>query len=352
MKSFEHLRAMYFVAISGRHEAMQYEMAIKKYGSVEEAYNLSDAKALKEKADRDIDEALKRNINIIGIDDPDYPVLLREYAWHPLVLFYRGDIKRLSTFENNLGIVGSRNCTIQGRDITRELVSGLSGRNISIISGMARGIDGEAHKAALRNNLFTCAVLAGSVDYIYPAENKAIYNALLEKGVILSEQPPGDYPKKQYFPARNRIIAGLSNAVLLTEAGQRSGALITCDFALDAGRDVLTVPQSVDSVYGIGCNEMLKKGAACITCSEDILLAMGYDVENCVEKCIDLSELNDIQKRVYNVVAAKRGLTEDEIIKQSLLNVNVVKQALAFLELFGYVRRREDGAYLGILKQK
>lgn len=360
---------MYWISIIGNKSNNQYEKAIDAFGSIHNAWTFTENenypgngiveenfliklknKVLREKAKTDVEKAMREGVGIVSIEDNEYPVMLTDYKYRPLVMFYIGDLKRLGTCEKSLGVVGSRNSTATGRDITKRLIEGLRGKNIAVISGMARGIDATAHIAALENDLFTVAVLGCGPDFVYPSENRPIYNKIKEKGLILSEHPPGTTPTKQYFPARNRIIAGLSDAILVTEAGKKSGAMITVDLALDAGRDILSVPQSVDSMYGAGCNELLKNSAACITESADVLLALGYNVDSCNPEEFDPGILTEEQRTVYNIVLSSGGVNEDEITERSYLDVVSVKRALGFLELMRIIRLRDDGEYVPQVK--
>jgi len=293
-----------------------------------------------------IDEAINMNMGIVTIDEPAYPTLLLEYHAHPLLLFYFGDIERINDFDYRLAVVGSRNCTIQGKDDINRMITGLRGENVAIISGLARGIDGVAHKAALNNNLFTVGVLASGADVCYPPEHKAIYNEIRKRGVIISENPPGARPLKQYFPARNRIIAGIADAILVGEAGIKSGALITAELGLDDGRTVMSIPQSINSIYGAGCNDLLKTGADCVTCTADVMLGLGMDVSKCMSDKIDISGLPEDEKTVYSILAHSKGLNEDQIYNRSLMNISAFKAALIKLQLKNFVRRRDDGIYI------
>lgn len=297
-------------------------------------------------AKRTVEEALSKNIGIVAFDDADYPVRMREYDNMPILLYYEGNLKPAINPEHAISVVGARNCTVLGREITDKLISPLKESQTVVISGMARGIDYCAHKAALSNDLFTVAVLGCGTDVIYPAENAAIYRKIKETGLILSEQPPGTKPFKSYFPARDRIIAALSDCVLVTEAGITSGALITADFAVEYGLDVLCVPHSVDSQFGAGCNQKIKEGAGCVTCASDILLALNVSENGNSKPSLDRNVLGDNEKSILSLIEKRGKIYEDDISQLLNFEVYIVKRSLAALEIYGFIKRRDNGEIL------
>ena len=234
------------------------------------------------------DQALEKARKIIGQTDltvltllsPEYPPLLKSIYDPPPVLYCKG--KPLEFDRPAIAVVGSRHSSQYGRTAARRISCELAIAGVIIISGMARGIDTMAHKGALDvKEGYTIAVLGGGVDYIYPSENTTIYNSILDNGTIISEYPPGAKPSPGNFPARNRIVSGLSSGILVVEAGVKSGALITVDCALDQGREVYALPGNVGSPYSRGTNKLLKEGAKIVTSAEDILedLSTMFDFE-------------------------------------------------------------------------
>jgi DNA processing protein len=224
------------------------------------------------------EEALKRAESILNLPDirtltlmcPDYPPLLKAIYDPPPVLYCKG--LPLRTDGSSIAVVGSRRSSEYGRMAARRLSCRLAAAGVSIVSGMARGIDTMAHRGALdAANGYTVAVLGCGVDYIYPPENSSLYKSILERGTILSEYPPGTIPTAGNFPARNRIISGLAHGTLVVEAGLKSGALITVDFALEQGREVYALPGNINSPFSEGTNKLLKDGARMITSERDIL---------------------------------------------------------------------------------
>ncbi len=211
-----------------------------------------------------------QGIKVFRITDKSYPEALKATDDPPPVLYLRGDFKYPHD-NRTIAIVGSRRATEYGRSMAGELAYELAARGITIVSGMARGVDTCAHRGALEANGRTIAVLGCGVDIPYPPENRKIIGEAIKSGAVVSEFPAGMKPLSGNFPARNRIISGLSMGVVVIEAGERSGALITVDFALEQGREVFAVPGNAKSRESKGTNGLIKQGAKTVTCVEDIL---------------------------------------------------------------------------------
>ncbi len=237
-----------------------------------------------------------------------------------------------------VAIVGARTCSSYGRSVTRSLARDLAGAGLVVVSGMARGIDGEAHRGALEADGFTVAVLGCGIDRDYPATHSELARRICERGLVLSEYEPGIEPAPWRFPARNRIIAGLCGATVVVEARERSGALITADFALEEGRDVLAVPGEITSALSAGTNALLKLGAAPVTRAQDVLELYGFDAA--VRKAPTLGR--DAEAVLARLQDA--SLTVDELVRASGLHPSVVAGALTELELLRCVAL-EDGVY-------
>ncbi|GAB7388205.1 DNA-processing protein DprA [Bacillaceae bacterium] len=210
-------------------------------------------------------------VSIWTIYDADYPAALAEVYDRPLVLYYKGKRAAEALARPMLSIVGTRSPTAYGKRVARELAAGVSGRGWTIVSGMARGIDSEAHRGALEAGGLTVAVLGSGVDVVYPWENEKLYERILENGCVISEYPPGTRPRKGFFPRRNRIISGLGKGTVVVEAAQRSGALITADLALEQGKEVFAVPGPIFSPQSAGPHLLIQQGAKLVTSSADIL---------------------------------------------------------------------------------
>ena len=212
----------------------------------------------------------KNNIKVISINDKEYPESLKRIYDPPIVLYANGNLNLLNN--KSIAIVGCRLCSVYGKIITKKLAYNLSEKNITIISGMARGIDTYAHIGALEAKGRTIAVLGSGIDVIYPKENERLYYEIIRNnGLILSEYIVGTKPIPMNFPRRNRIISALANGVLVTEAKIRSGSFITVDFALEQGKEIFSVPGNINSANSEGTNSLIKQGAKLVTCVEDIL---------------------------------------------------------------------------------
>jgi DNA processing protein len=219
--------------------------------------------------DRELERIDRGGIRAISIDDSRYPRLLREIAAPPSVLYVRGELTPED--ETAVAIVGTRRATASGREIAGRLAEELAAAGVTVVSGLARGIDGAAHQAAVRAEGRTIAVLGSGPDVIYPPEHRLLAERIAERGAVLSDYPPGRKPDAMNFPARNRIISGLSLGVILVEAPAKSGALITADFAADQGRDVFVAPGNMLAATSAGSNALLRDGARAITCANDVL---------------------------------------------------------------------------------
>lgn len=210
----------------------------------------------------------ENNIKIININEREYPQALKKIYDPPISLYVKGDIEKLNN--KNIGIVGCRECTTYGKKSAEYFAYNLSKQNINIVSGLAKGIDSYAHLGSL-NTGNTIAVLGNGLDMIYPKENLELANEIIKRGgTIISEYPCGTKPDKMKFPARNRIISGISIGIIVIEAKEKSGTLITVDFALEQGREVFVVPGNINSINSVGTNDLIKQGARLVTTYEDI----------------------------------------------------------------------------------
>ena len=216
----------------------------------------------------DLAAAKKLGVNIITLFDQDYPRILKEIPGAPLVLYVLGKINVEDSL--SFGIVGSRRASFYGLINAERFASGLSAQGVTIVSGMARGVDTYAHRGALKAQGRTIAVMGSGFNHIYPAENTDLAKKIALSGAVISEFPMDTKPLAQNFPRRNRLISGLSLGILITEAAKNSGALITADFALEQGRDVFALPGRIDSLGSMGTNALIKQGAKLVTCYEDI----------------------------------------------------------------------------------
>lgn len=221
---------------------------------------------------------VKHNIAIVNINDKTYPALLKEIHDPPITIFAKGNVDLLKEF--SIAVVGCRDATNYGLLMSKKLSYDLASKNIVIVSGLAKGIDASAHVGALMAKGKTIAVLGCGVDIPYPAQNLELYKEILKENLIISEYLVGTKPEAGNFPARNRIISGLSHGVVVVEARKKSGSIITVDFALEQGRNVYAVPGNINSQNSFGTNELIKQGARLITNSQDILEDIDFSIAN------------------------------------------------------------------------
>lgn len=224
--------------------------------------------------DKLLNDYTSQNIHLITILDDDYPSRLKTIYQPPWILFARGDLSLLKN-RKTLAVVGSRNVTAYGIGAIDYLFPSLIERDVLIVSGLAKGIDAHAHKAAIKMGGKTIGVIAGGFHNLYPKENVKLAEYMMEKQLVLSEYPPATMPAKWQFPMRNRIISGLSEGTLVIEARKKSGSLITADFALNEGRDVFAVPGSILTPDSDGVHYLIQQGAKLVKSSEDILEELG-----------------------------------------------------------------------------
>ncbi|MBU1043721.1 MAG: DNA-processing protein DprA [Candidatus Omnitrophica bacterium] len=221
---------------------------------------------------KELEQIQKNNIEIITIAESRYPVLLKEIYDPPIVLYVKGDITVLQS--KMLGVIGCRRASTYGLNQSAQISQALANRKICIVSGMARGIDTAAHKGALHAKGKTIAVLGSGFNNIYPSENKTLFDEISKNGAVISEFSLNTLPLRGNFPRRNRIISGLCRAIVVVEAAQKSGSLITADLALNQGREVLAVPGIANSLNAQGTNKLIKEGAKLVENAQDIMDAL------------------------------------------------------------------------------
>ncbi|WP_059170810.1 DNA-processing protein DprA [Bacillus sp. FJAT-27445] len=214
-------------------------------------------------------------ISIITILDPEYPELLKQIYQPPWALFASGDTTLLTHFLK-LAVVGSRQATDYGKNAIRLLFPGLIEKDILIVSGLAKGIDTLAHECTIRNGGKTIAVIAGGLYHVYPEENRKLAAEMMRSQLVISEHPPATKPSRWHFPMRNRIISGLCRGTFIVEAKQKSGSLITANYAVNEGRDVFSLPGHIFSPFSAGTNELIQQGAKLVASTEDILEELRY----------------------------------------------------------------------------
>jgi len=285
--------------------------------------------------DKDLALIDKYRIKVITFESPDYPALLKETHDYPAVLYVRGALNAADA--NSVAVVGTRKATSYGRQVTEDIVGNLAMNGITIISGLARGIDTIAHRAALEARGRTIAVFACGLDIVYPPENLKLAKDILENGALISEHPLGTKPKPENFPRRNRILSGLSLGVLVVESGEKGGALITAGFAVDQNREVFAVPGSILSGMSRGPNRLIQDGAKLVRNHLDILEELRLPV---VSRQIEMNgalTLGGNESIIIKCISDEPAHV-DEICRASGLNTSTVISCLAIMELKGLVR--------------
>jgi DNA processing protein len=278
-------------------------------------------------------------VRLLTIEDADYPRLLAEAPAAPPLLYVRGALD--ITDEWAVAIVGTRSPTTYGKEAARHLAGELAQRGVTIISGLATGIDAIAHTAALEAGGRTIGVLGCGVDIVYPERNKNLAGQIVQQGAIISDYPLGTRPHAANFPPRNRIISGLALGTVIVEAGEKSGALITGDFALEQGRDVFAVPGSIFSQKSKGTNNLLRNGAGVAACADDVLEALNLTaapVQQEFAAALLADPADPTEARILEHLDAEpRSI--DQITRTSGMPAEVVSATLTMLELKGLVRQ-------------
>lgn len=286
-----------------------------------------------------LEEHLQKNPTFWTPADSDYPRLLLEIPSPPPVLYYRGtvDLRENQGLTPMVGIVGTRHPTEHGRKWAKKISIALAKQGFTVVSGMAAGIDGDAHQSCLNAGGRTLAVLGTGVDIVYPHHHRQLYEQIQQNGLVLSEYPAQTHPDKSNFPARNRIIAGLSRAILVLEAPEKSGSLITARYANEFGRDIYTLPNSPDVASARGCLRLVHQGAEVIITEEELLEMLGA-IPQLTPEIVPLAtpELEPEFAQVYHAIASE-PTSFDIIVQQSQLNAGEVLGILLQLELLGLV---------------
>lgn len=297
----------------------------------------------------------KYGARILFFDDPLYPRLMRNVSDAPSAVTVLGDVARLS--QKSVAIVGARNASAAGLRVAESLATGLAEAGIVVVSGLALGIDRAAHMAALYPGC-TVAALAGGIDTIYPPENKALRDDIAARGCLVTEAPLGTVPQGRHFPRRNRLIAGMSQGVVVVEGGLRSGTLITAKMALDYGRDIFAVPGSPLDPRSRGGNDLIRQGAILTETVDDILrnLADTVDISRAppqtTRKAFDKAQLSlletsqqpddDPRRRIASLLS-NTPISVDDLVDKSQCSVSVVSSVLSALELDGEATFLPDG---------
>lgn len=314
--------------------------AIQSFNDVRQTFDL----------DRYASQVEASGAQVVTLESPGYPDLLREISAAPPLLFYRGQFEPIDRWA--VAVVGTRRLTAYGRQVTHDLVGGLVRNGITIVSGLARGIDAVAHRTALEEGGRTIAVMASGIDKVYPPEHRDMAREIVAgHGVIITDYPFGAEPESNHFPARNRLISGLSLGVVVVEAGEKSGALITSRFALEQNREVFAVPGNIHSPVSVGTNRLIQQGGKLVSRVEDILeeLNLRMAADQAVAKVV-LPETAEEAALISQL--SSQPLHVDELGRLTGMPISLISSTLTLMELKGmvqqvggmnYVRLREDG---------
>lgn len=278
---------------------------------------------------------LDKNIKILTIKDEKYPPLLKEIPDYPIMLYYKGDLESVS-FDYPLAVVGSRNASMNAKLSLNNIISSFKNSNMIIVSGLAYGIDAQAHKSAIENNIKTVAVIGSGLDYIYPVQNKEIYEDIISTaGVIFSEYPLKTPPASQNFPQRNRIVVGISKGTLVAEARLKSGAMISANLTLDYNRELMCMPGNIMNPNTQGIYHLIKNGAGIVVDAQDVLNLLDWDFSVTKSESVNF-DLNTIQKSVLDIISIEPK-SFDEIIGDMSVEVAELMVALTELEIKGLI---------------
>lgn len=286
-------------------------------------------------------------IEVITRENPAYPALLKGIKNPPPQLYCCGDSTLLGN--RSVAVVGSRTSTVYGRKTAAAISRRLAASGVTVVSGMAMGIDASAHEGALDVGGKTIAVLGCGPDVCYPPENKILMTEILRHGLIVSEYAPGTPASRYNFPNRNRIISGICEATIVVQARNRSGALITAELAAEQGREIFAVPGNIDSPYNLGNNRLIKEGAAPLICTDDILEYLGISGANEEDARERLSER---EYRIFELLQKEGELSIDEVCMRTGMTPAYVNPILAVMEMKGFISSEMGRVFLKIIPCK
>lgn len=278
----------------------------------------------------------REKVRAVTLFDEDYPHKLKETAGAPFILYYKGKLDEINNI--SIAVVGSRKATGYGKWASEKFTGELSQLGVNIVSGLAYGIDAVAHKTALKCGALTFGVIACGIDVVYPRANEGLYREIEEKGAVITEYTFGMQPMPNNFHDRNRIISGLSDGVLVVEAQERSGTLITAGHAADQGREIFAVPGNIDSLYSKGTNALIRDGAKITTCIDDIIEEIAELKEKLAQnkKTKDFSSLSDDEMKIITCLSSgEKSLYELSV--QTGLDIPLMLGILTFLEMKCFV---------------
>ena len=338
-KEFPQKNALYYIEETELRRKLKEHMVSKEAekiaGKIQEGKQLWNEKT--------VEKWRKEGIRLISYEQESYPERLRQIASPPYAVYVIGQLPQKGI--KTAAVVGARNCSYYGETYAARIGKVLSESGIAVISGMAKGIDAAAQRGALHGRGGTFSILGSGADVCYPRENRGLYEDVKKYGGILSEQPPGSPPLAQYFPARNRLISGLADVVIVIEARERSGSLITADMALEQGKDVYALPGNVDSQLSHGCNRLIRQGAGIILSPEELLDDLnicGDFVKNMTENKITLETEQNIVYSCLDLNPKSIG----QILAETKLSIPELMRQLVSLEMSGMIMQISKGYYV------
>ena len=294
--------------------------------------------------DRVLNEITSRNIKYLTFEDEKYPQMLKNIENPPMILYYKGNLDDCN-LNKTLAIVGSRRASYHAKEELNKIISQLNGTDICIVSGLASGIDTQAHISALENNIKTIGIIASGLDFYYPTSNKYLYEKIENgNGAVISEYFPTFEPLKFRFPQRNRIVSGLSYGTLVAEASLKSGALITANLTLEQGRELMCMPGLISNPNTEGIYKLLKNGATLVTSAQDILNALNWEIKTEKSSQLKLSDLSENETKIIDALEIEeKGI--DELLLLTKMNLEDLLTDLTTMELKGIIKQVSGDRY-------
>lgn len=356
------MKNKYWVALSSIEEidSSFIQRLYNYFGDIEAAFNANDLSAIdglsvrkaenffrirdKVNPDKAVEKVAERGIKYLTFEDGNYPKMLHNIDNPPSVIYYKGDLFDCN-LNKTLAVVGSRKASTYAKDALAKIISEFQNTDICIVSGLATGIDTTAHISALENNLKTIGVIASGFDFTYPAANKDLYKRIENgNGAVLTEYYPTFEPLKFRFPQRNRIVSGLSYGTLVAEASLKSGALITSNLTLEQGRELMCIPGLITNPNTQGIYKLLKNGAALVTCADDVLEALGWEVKMEQQTLFNLPDLSEDEKCIYDALEIEDKCV-DELQAFTKLSIDNLLMYLTTMELKGIIKQVDGDRY-------
>ena len=291
-----------------------------------------------------LDFVQKKGINILTYDSDIYPFMLRQISNPPMTLFYKGDLFSCN-LDRTVAFVGSRRASFNGKEAVKSIISDLRGTDLTVVSGLAAGIDAVSHESAISNNLKTIGVIASGFDFVYPSSSRYLYEKIENGfGAIVTEYYPTFEPIKFRFPQRNRIVTGLSYGTVVGEAAMKSGALISANLTLEQGRELMCIPGAINNVNTEGIYKLLKDGATMVTKGEDILNALNWTFEVYIQNENKKYDLDENAQQIFDFIGVEPK-SFDEIQAYTGLATDVLLVRLTEMELRGLIEQVEGDRY-------